>query len=103
MEKQLLTPMVAETTTEMTVERQMGTVQRPNAVSFRGTKMGMTTNKTEAQETTDQTTSRTALASLVVPATNLDAQPEIVHLTREERTVSNTLTDKRIFSNVIKV
>jgi len=51
MEKQLLTPMVVETTTESSIklpmERQIGTVQRPKLVSFRGITIGITTNKTE--------------------------------------------------------
>jgi len=55
----------------LTMERQIGTVQRPKPVSFRGITAGITTNKTEAQEITNQTTSRTTTALLVMPATNL--------------------------------
>jgi len=55
-----------ETTIEisimLTVERQIGIVHRPKLVAFRGTTIGMTTNKTEAQQTTCPTTSRIAMA-----------------------------------------
>jgi len=99
MDKQLLTPMVVETTTEssikLTMERQIGTLQRPKPVSFRGITIGITTIKTEGQEITDQTTSRTTMASLVMPATNLDTWPEIVHSSREETIIaSRIIADK---------
>jgi len=107
MEKQLPTPMVTETTTssiKLPMERQMGMVQTPKLVSFRRSTMGTTTNKAEAQEMTDQTTSRTTMASLVMPATNRGTQPEIVHSSREETTMtSKMITDRRIFSKERKV
>ena len=49
-----------------------GNSPETKTVSFRGMTMGTTTNKTEAQEITDQTISRTTMVSLVMPATNLD-------------------------------
>ena len=82
----------------------MGMVQTPKLVSFRRSTMGTTTNKAEAQEMTDQTTSRTTMASLVMPATNRGTQPEIVHSSREETTMtSKMITDRRIFSKERKV
>jgi len=97
-----------ETTTKssivLTMERQMGTIQRPKPVYFSGITTGIITNKSEAQEITDQTTSRKTMALTIMPATSLDTRPEIDHSSREETpTASKTTTDRCIFGMDRKV